>query len=185
MRAKIGALIALAMLLGLWGGYAHADGIPPEPHAFWGYVTINGNPAPVGTVVEAKGDSVIRGVAGNPITVTQAGRYGGTDIGDPMLLVQGNISPNSPISFWVNGVDTGVTYPFGSGGPTKLDLSVTAVARPGDANGDGSIDVLDMTKVARIILLLDERTSGADANQDGRVSVLDMTKIARIILGLE
>jgi len=55
----------------------------------------------------------------------------------------------------------------------------------GDANGDGNINVLDMTKVARIILLLDSQTPGADANEDGSINVLDMTKIARIILLLD
>lgn len=53
---------------------------------------------------------------------------------------------------------------------------------PSDANGDGVINVLGMTKVARIILQMDPETPGADANQDRVVSVLDMTKIARIIL---
>jgi len=56
---------------------------------------------------------------------------------------------------------------------------------PGDADGDGVIDIFDMTKVARIILGLDSETPGADANQDGEVNVFDMTKIARIILELD
>jgi hypothetical protein len=47
------------------------------------------------------------------------------------------------------------------------------------------INVLDMAKVARIILELDDPTPGADANQDGIINVLDLTKIARIILGLD
>jgi hypothetical protein len=62
-----------------------------------------------------------------------------------------------------------------------VDVSVL----PGDANGDGNINVLDMTKVARIILLLDAETPGCDANLDGFTNVLDITKIARIILGLD
>ena len=55
----------------------------------------------------------------------------------------------------------------------------------GDANGDGSVNDLDITKVARMILLLDAQIPGADANQDGVVNVLDMTKVARIILMLD
>lgn len=55
----------------------------------------------------------------------------------------------------------------------------------GDANGDGIIDVLDMTRVARIILELDPPVPAADANQDGVINVIDMSKIARIILGLD
>ncbi len=55
----------------------------------------------------------------------------------------------------------------------------------GDANGDGVVNILDMTKVARIILLLDIKTPGADANLDGVVNVEDITKIARLILMLD
>jgi len=46
---------------------------------------------------------------------------------------------------------------------------------PGDANGDGVINALDITKVVRIIALLDAQTSGADVNQDGTVNALDIT----------
>jgi PKD repeat protein len=56
---------------------------------------------------------------------------------------------------------------------------------PGDANGDGSINVLDMTKVARIILQMDPPNPAADCNQDTSINVLDMTCIARKILGLD
>jgi hypothetical protein len=52
-------------------------------------------------------------------------------------------------------------------------------------NGDSIINVLDMTKVARIILELDEPTPGADANQDGSINIFDMTKIAKIILQID
>jgi len=56
---------------------------------------------------------------------------------------------------------------------------------PGDANGDGTIDVRDITRVERSIADLDPDTSGADANQDGMINVLDITRIERIIAGLE
>ncbi|MBN2240053.1 MAG: dockerin type I repeat-containing protein, partial [Dehalococcoidales bacterium] len=55
---------------------------------------------------------------------------------------------------------------------------------PGDADGNGTINVLDMTKVARIILGFDPETPGSDTDLNGTVNVLDMTLIARIILGL-
>jgi hypothetical protein len=57
-------------------------------------------------------------------------------------------------------------------------------AVPGDANGDGNVNALDITKVERIIALLDAETLGADANQDGNVNALDITKVERIIVGL-
>ncbi len=51
----------------------------------------------------------------------------------------------------------------------------------GDANGDGAVNALDITKVERIIAGLDAQTAGADANQDGNVNALDITKVERII----
>jgi len=56
---------------------------------------------------------------------------------------------------------------------------------PGDANGDGVVNNLDITKVERIIVGLDAETPGADANQDGIVNNLDITKVERIIVGLD
>ncbi len=77
-------------------------------------------------------------------------------------------------SSFLGSFDSSVQYSF--------DYSQVA---PGDANGDGNINILDMTKVARIILLLDIKTPGADANLDGVVNVEDITKIARLILMLD
>jgi hypothetical protein len=77
-----------------------------------------------------------------------------------------DFNANAILATWVNG-------------------SVLVSVIPGDANGDGVVNVLDLTKVAREILGLDTVTPGADANGDGVVNVLDMTKIARIILGLD
>jgi hypothetical protein len=56
---------------------------------------------------------------------------------------------------------------------------------PGDANGDGVVNALDITKVERIIAMLDAETPGADANEDGFVNALDITKIERIIALLD
>lgn len=58
-------------------------------------------------------------------------------------------------------------------------------ASPGDANGDGTVNVLDITRVERVITALDPETPGSDANDDGTINVLDITRIERIIAGLE
>jgi hypothetical protein len=55
---------------------------------------------------------------------------------------------------------------------------------PGDANGDGMVNALDITKVERIVVGLDAETPGADANGDGVVNALDITKIELIIIGM-
>jgi hypothetical protein len=63
-------------------------------------------------------------------------------------------------------------------------INITLVL-PGDANGDGNVNALDITKVERIIAGLDAETPGADANQDGNINALDITKVERIIAGLD
>ncbi len=59
-------------------------------------------------------------------------------------------------------------------------VNITSVL-PGDANGDGTINALDITKVERVIAQLDAETPGADANQDGNINALDITKTERIV----
>jgi hypothetical protein len=54
---------------------------------------------------------------------------------------------------------------------------------PGDANQDGNVDSLDITKVERMIMGLDESTPEADANGSGEVNALDVTTIELIIIG--
>ncbi|MBN2240076.1 MAG: exo-alpha-sialidase, partial [Dehalococcoidales bacterium] len=66
-----------------------------------------------------------------------------------------------------------------------LDWLLEEPVEPGDANGDGTVNVLDITKVARIILEIDPETPGADADKNGAVNVLDMTRIAKLILGVD
>jgi len=52
----------------------------------------------------------------------------------------------------------------------------------GDANEDGSVNSLDITKIKRIIMGLDEPTQGADANSDGNINAMDLTQIELIII---
>ena len=56
----------------------------------------------------------------------------------------------------------------------------------GDANGDGIVDVADITAIASYILgqvPTGFNTDNADANQDGEIDVADITATAGIILG--
>ena len=61
----------------------------------------------------------------------------------------------------------------------------TGAVTPGDADGNGVVNALDITKVERIIAGLDAETPGADANQDGNINALDITKTERIVAGLD
>ncbi|NQT31163.1 MAG: Ig-like domain-containing protein, partial [Deltaproteobacteria bacterium] len=66
---------------------------------------------------------------------------------------------------------------------TGDSVGITSVV-PGDGNGDGAVNALDITKVERVIVGLDTQTPGADANGDGNVNAMDITKIELIIAGL-
>jgi len=56
---------------------------------------------------------------------------------------------------------------------------------PGDADGDGDVDVFDWVNVRRILEGLDDPTCGADADEDSDVDVFDWVKVRRILEGLE
>ena len=75
----------------------------------------------------------------------------------------------------------GVIFAIETGGHVTFTIQV----EPGDANGDGVVNVLDLVKVKRIILGLDPPTWGADANLDDTINVLDLVKVKRIVLGLD
>ncbi len=70
-------------------------------------------------------------------------------------------------------------------GNYTITANFKPIVIPGDANGDGVVNALDITKVERIIAGLDASTPGADANQDGQINALDITKVERLIAGLE
>lgn len=67
-------------------------------------------------------------------------------------------------------------------------FSIVSAGMRGDANGDGSINVLDMVSIANHILgtipLDEQQMSIADCNGDGNVNVLDMVGIANVIMGI-
>ena len=64
------------------------------------------------------------------------------------------------------------------------DIAVQpATIQKGDANGDGTINVGDITAIVRQMLTIDPWCSYADANWDGKVDMRDVTKIVNIIMG--
>jgi hypothetical protein len=122
---------------------ASAQDFPTPPQAFYGSVTVNGQPAPVGARIEARGLGVLADAeSGNPITVAQAGQYGVASAAGLKLGVQGNIEDTTPIEFYVDGVKAQCavpggpwqpSYPFQSGVVTELNLSVGAAGQAATA----------------------------------------------------
>jgi hypothetical protein len=73
----------ICSILGIFAGMAVicAAGVPPLPCEMYGNVTLGGEPAPAGTVIEARIGEAVHGslVTGEP------GRYGGTGMFDERL----------------------------------------------------------------------------------------------------
>lgn len=75
------------------------------------------------------------------------------------------------------------------GKPADYDDEPIDTGIAGDANGDGEIDVFDVTTVAEYILNggndpdASINVDNADVNHDGEINVFDITEISSIILG--
>ena len=73
--------------------------------------------------------------------------------------------------------------------PADVTCKLTVLnSIPGDANGDGEVDIFDVTSIVNYIL----GTAGenfveaaADVNGDGEIDIFDVTKTVNIILGVE
>lgn len=108
------------------------------PHAFYGNITIDGEPAPIGTVVEARCQGAKVGINGNPIMTTEVGKYGSESELGVKLIVQGeDIDGNPLISFYIDGHLADQTYTWQTGEITRLDLSVTISTAPENGQGTG------------------------------------------------
>jgi len=120
--------MALALSVLILAAPVYAEALPQLPHAFYGSVTINGAPAPDGTQISATVSSgTVITNSQNPVA-TAGDSYG---ISSLYLLVQGDIPDGATITFYVNGVSTGQTATFESGGgPTEEDLSVNITVTP-------------------------------------------------------
>ena len=137
MRAKVIASVVVALILMLCAIPVYGqEEIPPLPHAFYGTVKINDSPAPAGTQIEARGEGVKISIEGNPMVTTTAGIFGSSNSMGAKLIVQGIIQDGAIITFYVNGVSTGQTAEWHSGGVAELDLTVT-IPRPPAVGGGG------------------------------------------------
>jgi hypothetical protein len=123
---------------------AYAQQPPMPPHVFYGSAAVNGQPAPVGAQVEARGTGIKTtkdnpAIEDNPLTVTVAGQYGGPRARDHQLIVQGEVEDGTPIEFYINGVRAQCavpggpwqdSYPYQAGMFTELNLKVGEASIP-------------------------------------------------------
>jgi hypothetical protein len=97
--------------------FSIALGIPAQPHRFWGTVSINGVPAPDGTVVDAK-------ISGELVATQQtvSGWYG-TPVSFYIYDDEG-VHSGKTIMFYVGGAYA-ANFTFKNGGTDPLNLSIT------------------------------------------------------------
>jgi hypothetical protein len=68
--------------------------------------------------------------------------------------------------------------------PTPSFTPTPGAPQPGDANGDGEINILDVTALLNHILEISSAPGNGDCNEDGQVNILDVTCVLNIILEL-
>jgi len=118
VRATLATLLLFSFVL------ICSAGAPALPCEFYGTVTIDGSPAPAGTIISAKINDAERG----RYVLEEAGIYGGPGTFDQRLKViaeEGDlVSGSSKITFWINGQKAWQETVFQPGISMKLDLSV-------------------------------------------------------------
>jgi len=151
MRAKVIASVVVALILMLCAIPVYGqEEIPPLPHAFYGTVKINDSPAPAGTQIEARGEGVKISIEGNPMVTATAGIFGSSNSMGAKLIVQGIIQDGASITFYVNGVSTGQTAEWHSGGVAALDLTVTIPSPPTLGGGGGGAPDITPPRISNV-----------------------------------
>ena len=96
--------------------------------------------------------------------------------------------PTAGVTLYVAAGSQAETYCKNNNIAYKTDGSMPQ-GTPGDVNGDGKIDVTDLSKVAAHIksikTLTDSEMAMADASNDGKIDVTDLSKIAAHIKSIK
>lgn len=131
---NVAVRMALATLLLFSLVLICSAGAPALPSEFYGTVTIDGAPAPVGTLLSAKINDAERG----RFVLEEAGKYGGPGTFDQRLKVvaeEGDLTAGTPrITFWIDGQKAWQETAFQPGVSMNLALSAG-----GDAPAEAEI----------------------------------------------
>jgi hypothetical protein len=123
MKLHIILTISLFFFICALGGSSADDSIPLMPAEFYGTVSIENSPAPVGTTVTA----LLNGIPIDEIIIIEPGVFGGTGIFDKRLsvIVDGAGTDSRIIQFQVNGISVEGREEFDPGTSKKVELFVT------------------------------------------------------------
>jgi len=149
----------------------------------------SGTSGETGTAARLNG-RIVCGGGENPESVIYWGAVnGGTDPLRWQHAINLGVTPMGVISADVTGLDESTLYYYRCAASNTAGTAWAPGASlfgflAGDANADGAINALDITKIERIIVALDTPGPTADANGDGAINALDITKVERIIANL-
>jgi len=147
--------------------------VPPLPCEYSGSVMIGDTPAPAGTIIRA----FIGEEEAGRFVVNQAGEYGGEDLFDDRLLVEGNNSViDQEITFKIWSNDVSETLAYTPGDSREFDLHITDLK--GDFNTNAFVDIGDVSKVSYMVADKIQPEISADFNGNGFVDIGDASKIA-------
>ncbi|MCK4811595.1 MAG: FG-GAP repeat protein [Methanosarcinales archaeon] len=162
-------------------GVTSSAGVPLLPEAYYGTITINDIPAPLGTEIIA----MIKGIEKGRFTTTAVGIYGGSGTFDPKLIVAGDeFDVGRTITFRINGIPAYQTDTYNSGTSTNLYLSAGDDRVRGDLNGDYMLTSIDAAIALEIAVGSRPFDDIADVNRDGKVTSIDALMILQAAAGV-
>ena len=123
MSRRVAIVVVLGLLLAPLAATGAAATPPSPPAAYYGELTVNGEPAPAGVTVEAVVDGEVRA----SLTTTEGGAFGGAGAFDEKLAVDGNAGEN--VTFRIGNQDA-KTVAWESGAHERVSLAVTDSAEP-------------------------------------------------------
>jgi len=168
-RAILIYVIVLILAAGLFPAAASAQN-PALPMYLYGEVSIEGNPAPIGTRIEARGENV-KSYINNPLITQETGKYGEPLAGK--LTVQGtNLTNGTIIEFFVNGVKVDESIEFESGAILEFDLNSTrAASSPAVSSSNSSVYSGEVVNFAAQINVEFGNPTGTVIFKDGNIEI--------------
>lgn len=183
--------LTVLVIICMIGAPTAAQSPTPVPGAYYGNVTINGEPAPDGLVIEAEIDGEIRGSV-----QTKNGAFGGPNADHKKLTVTGNVDEDqeAEVTFYISGENiertpANQTIIWESAAIEQINLSVDLPANgtPDDGSGPnrisgggGSTSGGDSSSVSMVSQIVDSRP-----NERGTTVTFSQSRIASITFSRE
>jgi len=123
MSRRVAIVVVIGLVLAPVAMTGAAATPPSPPAAYYGEVTVNGEPAPAGVTVDAVVDGEVRA----SLTTAEGGTLGGASTFDEKLVVNGTAGDN--VTFRIGSQDV-ETVEWESGAHERVSLDVTDSAEP-------------------------------------------------------